>query len=165
VAARGKTSVGWFYGFKRYVVVNDQGDLLAYALTPGNVHRVPHDTRPVAHLLRQTTRLFGLLIGDKGYISQPLADQLAQQYGVRLLTRRRSNMRPVELDPVDRLLLRKRAIIETIFDQLKNISQIEHTRHRSAVNFVVNLVAGLIAYCHQPKKPALHLYGMVRSVA
>jgi len=161
VAARGKTSVGWFYGFKLHVIVTDQGDLLAYALTPGNVH----DTRPVAHLLRQTTRLFGLLIGDKGYISQPLSDQLAQQYDVRLLTRRRSNMRPVDLDPVDHLLLRKRAIIETIFDQLKNISQIEHTRHRSAVNFVVNLVAGLIAYCHQPKKPALHLYGMLPSVA
>jgi len=161
VAARGKTSVGWFYGFKLHVVVNDQGDLLAYALTPGNVH----DTRPVTHLLRQTTRLFGLLIGDKGYISQPLADQLAQHYDVRLLTRRRSNMRPVNLDPVEHLLLRKRAILETIFDQLKNLSQIEHTRHRSAVNVVVTLVAGLIAYCHQPKKPALHLYGMVRSVA
>jgi hypothetical protein len=57
----------------------------------------------------------------------------------------------------DRLMLRKRAILETITDQLKNISQIEHTRHRSFTNFCVNLSAGLIAYCHQPKKPALHL--------
>lgn len=56
----------------------------------------------------------------------------------------------------DKLLLRKRAIVETIVDQLKNISQIEHSRHRSPINFLVNLVCGLIAYCHQPKKPSLH---------
>jgi len=59
------------------------------------------------------------------------------------------------LPMADKLLLRKRAIIETIIDQLKNISQIEHTRHRSPVNFMVNLLCGLIAYCHQPKKPTL----------
>ena len=62
----------------------------------------------------------------------------------------------------DRLLLRKRAIVETIIDQLKNISQIEHTRHRSPVNFLVNLLCGLIAYCHQPKKPSLHLDALPR---
>lgn len=55
----------------------------------------------------------------------------------------------------DRLLLRKRAIIETIIDQLKNISQIEHSRHRSAVNCLVNIVCGLIAYCHHPKNPSI----------
>jgi hypothetical protein len=47
--------------------------------------------------------------------------------------------------------------LETIIDQLKNISQIEHTRHHSPINFLVNLVCGLIAYCHQPKKPSLQL--------
>jgi len=57
----------------------------------------------------------------------------------------------------DKLLLRRRSILETITDQLKNISQIEHTRHRSLANFMVNLVCGLIAYCHQPKKPSLVL--------
>jgi hypothetical protein len=57
----------------------------------------------------------------------------------------------------DRLLLRKRALIETIVDQLKNICQLEHSRHRSPINFVVHLLAGLIAYCHQPKKPSLRL--------
>ncbi len=57
----------------------------------------------------------------------------------------------------DKLLARKRAIVETIIDQFKNISQIEHSRHRSPVNFMVNVVCGLIAYGHQPKKPSLHL--------
>jgi Transposase DDE domain len=57
---------------------------------------------------------------------------------------------------IDKLLLRKRAIIESVVDQLKNISQIEHTRHRSPLNAFINIIAGLIAYCHQPKKPSLN---------
>ena len=55
------------------------------------------------------------------------------------------------------LLLRKRAIIESVIDQLKNISQIEHSRHRSAYNYFVNLIAGLIAYTFRDKKPSLQL--------
>jgi hypothetical protein len=55
------------------------------------------------------------------------------------------------------LLLRKRAIIESINDQLKNIQQIEHTRHRSVINAMVNVLAALIAYTYQPTKPSLNL--------
>lgn len=152
-AQRGKTSVGWFFGFKLHLVVNDRGELLAFCLTPGNVD----DRRPVPKLLAQVRRRFGKLFGDRGYISQPLAEQLLVEYGVQLITKLRKNMHNRLLDISDKLLLRKRAIIETIYDQLKNICQIEHSRHRSPVNFLVNLVAGLIAYCHQPKKPALDL--------
>jgi hypothetical protein len=108
-------------------------------------------------LLRRIRRLFGKLFADRGYISQPLAEQLFVEQGVQLITKLRKNMHNRLLDVSDQLLLRKRAIIETIYDQLKNTSQIEHSRHRSPVNFLVNLVAGLIAYCHQPKKPALDL--------
>jgi hypothetical protein len=152
-AARGKTSLGWFYGFKLHLVVNECGDLLALCLTRGNVD----DRTPVASLLKRVHTLFGKLIGDKGYISQPLAEQLLIEHGVQLITRLRKNMRNRLMPLADKLLLRKRAIIETIYDQLKNICQIEHTRHRSPVNFLVNLVCGLIAYCHQPKKPSLHM--------
>jgi hypothetical protein len=147
-ARRGKTSVGWFYGFKLHLVVNDRGELLALCLTPGNVD----DRWPVPRLVR---RLFGKLFGDKGYISQPLAQQLLVEHGVHLITKLRKNMHRQVLDLGDKLLLRKRALIETIHDQLKNICQIEHTRHRSPYNFVVHLLAGLIAYCHQPRKPSL----------
>lgn len=149
-AQRGKTSTGWFYGFKLHLVVNDRGELVAFCLTPGNVD----DRRPVPKLAR---RLFGKLFGDKGYVSQPLAEHLFVTQGLQLITRLRKNMHNRLLAWSDHVLLRKRAIIETINDQLKNICQIEHTRHRSPVNFLVNLVAGLIAYCHQPKKPSLHL--------
>jgi hypothetical protein len=149
LAARGKTSMGWFFGFKLHLVVNDCGDLLAFYLTPGNVD----DRQPVPHLAK---RLFGKLFGDKGYISQPLADQLLEQE-VQLITGLRKNMKNRLLALFDKLMLRKRALIETITDQLKNISQVAHTRHRSVDNFLVNLVAGLIAYTHQPKKPSLNL--------
>ena len=149
LAARGKTSMGWFFGFKLHLVVNDCGELLAFYLTPGNVD----DRQPVPQLAQ---RLFGKLFGDKGYISQSLADQLLEQ-DVQLITGLRKNMKNRLLLLFDKLMLRKRALIETIIDQLKNISQIAHTRHRSVDNFLVNLVAGLIAYTHQPRKPSLHL--------
>jgi len=149
-AARGKTTTGWFYGFKLHLVVNDRGELLACGLTAGNVD----DRQPVPRLVR---RLFGKLFGDKGYLSQALAQQLFVEQGLRLITKLRKNMRNQLLEWSDKYFLRKRAIIETVNDQLKNISQIEHSRHRSPTNFLVNLLAGLIAYCHQPKKPSLGL--------
>jgi hypothetical protein len=149
-ARRGKTSVGWFYGFKLHLVVNDRGELLALCLTPGNMD----DRKPVPRLVR---RLFGRLFGDKGYISAPLAERLLVTHGLRLITKLRKNMRNQLIEFSDRLLLRKRALIETIIDQLKNVCQIEHSRHRSPINFCVHLLAGLAAYCHQPKKPSLGL--------
>ncbi len=152
LAERGKTSMGWFYGFKLHLVVNDCGDLLAWCLTAGNVD----DRRPVPKLAR---KLFGKLFGDKGYVSQKLFHQLFTAQSLHLITKLRRNMKGQLMLYTDRLLLRRRAIIETVNDQLKNISQIEHTRHRSPLNFLVNLVAGLIAYCWQAKKPSL---GIVR---
>ena len=148
-ARRGKTSMGWFYGFKLHLAVNDQGELLACCLTPGNVD----DRTPVAGMVKH---LRGKLFGDRGYISAPLAHLLFEQ-GLQLITRLRKNMKNHLMHLSDKLLLRKRAIIESIIDQLKNISQIEHSRHRSPVNFVVHLIAGLLAYSHQDKKPGLHL--------
>lgn len=151
IAQRGKNSVDWFFGFKLHLVVNDCGELLACCLTTGNVD----DRRPVPRLVK---RLFGKLFGDKGYLSQALFEQLWEQ-GVQLVTKLKTNMKNRLMDMTDKLLQRQRAVMETIIDQLKNISQIEHTRHRSFANFCVNLICGLIAYSHQPKKPALHLVG------
>jgi IS5 family transposase len=148
LAARGKTSVDWFFGFKLHLVVNDKGELLNFVLTPGNTD----DRTPVPQLLQ---RLFGKVFADKGYISQKLVQQLLESVGVQLITKLKRNMKNRLMQLSDRLLLRKRSIIETIIDQLKNISQIEHSRHRSPVNCLVNIVCGLIAYCHQPKKPGI----------
>ena len=93
---------------------------------------------------------------DRGYIPKKLSKELMKTFGLQLITKRRKNMKNQLIPLADKLLLRKRAIIETIIDQRKNISPIEHTRHRSPVNFLANLLCGLIAYCHQPKKPALN---------
>ena len=149
VARRGKTSVGWFYGFKLHLVVNDCGELLAFQVTVGNVD----DRKPVPRLVKGLT---GKLFGDRGYISQKLFETLLEQ-DLQLITKLRKGMQNKRLPLADKLLLRKRALIETINDQLKNISQIEHTRHRSVINWMVNLLAGLVAYTHQPKKPSLNL--------
>ena len=149
LAQRGKTSIGWFYGFKLHLIVNDKGEILTFYITPGNVD----DRKPVPQM---TKELFGKLFGDKGYISQPLFEALFER-GLELITPIKKNMRNRLMPLWDKLLLRKRSIIETINDQLKNISQVEHSRHRSVNNFIGNLVSGLIAYCHQPKKPSLNL--------
>jgi hypothetical protein len=156
LAARGKTTMGWFFGFKLHLVVNDRGELLAFAPTPGNVD----DRQPLPSLVKT---LFGKLYADKGYLSQPLVESLLTQ-GLHLVTGIRSNMKPRLMEVFDKLMLRKRAIIETIHDQLKNISQIEHSRHRSVNNFFVNVLAGLIAYCHRPNKPASNWSGQQRDL-
>lgn len=145
----GKNSVGWYYGFKLHLIINDQGELLAFQLTPAKTD----DREPVPDL---TKHLFGKLFGDKGYISQSLFEQLYQK-GLKLITRYRKNMNNRLVPLIERILLRKRAIIESVNDQLKNICQIQHTRHRSIYNFMVNLLGGLIAYTYHPIKPALDL--------
>lgn len=150
IAARGKSSMGWFFGLKLHLVFNDCGELLTFHLTSGNID----DRAVVPQFAKQ---LFGKLFGDKGYLSQPLLKRLEKQFGVELITPRRKNMKKLQLPLLDKLRLRKRAIVETIIDQLKNISQIEHTRHRSPVNFLINVVCGLIAYCRQPTKPSLQV--------
>ena len=148
MAKRGKSSMGWFYGFKLHLIVNDRGESLAIQLTPGNVD----DRKPVPQMAE---RLWGKLVGDRGYLSQALFEQLFAQR-LQLITPIRKNMRNRLVVLEDKLLTRKRFVIETIVDQLKNISQIEHTRHRRTTNFIANLIAGLIAYTWQDKKPSLH---------
>jgi hypothetical protein len=148
LAARGKTSVDWFFGFKLHLVVNDQGELLSCQVTSGNID----DRKPVPDLLQH---LFGQVFADKGYISHKLFQELMESFGVQLVTKLKRNMKQRLMPLCDRLMLRKRAVVETVIDQLKNISQIEHSRHRSPVNCFINILCGLIAYSHQPKKPGI----------
>lgn len=147
VAARGKSSTGWFYGFKLHFTINHRGELLSIKLTPGNVD----DRKPVPSLC---AALFGKLYGDKGYIGQWLRDKLRTD-GIDLITKVRKNMKPVTHDPFDQAILKRRSLIETVIDELKNLCQIEHTRHRSVANFMVNLMGGIVAYCLAPTKPRL----------
>jgi len=149
IAKRGKTSIGWFYGFKLHLLINECGELIAFVLTQGNVD----DREPVENM---TKNVWGKVFGDKGYISADLFSRLFAQ-GIQLITRIRENMKNKLMPVLDKVLLRKRVLIESVNDQLKNISNIEHTRHRSVVNFFVNVISGLIAYTHQERKPSLNL--------
>ena len=146
---KSRSTMGWFFGFKLHLVINDKGEIMAFKLTAGNVD----DRKPVPNLVKN---LIGKLVGDKGYISQKLFEQL-YQHGLQLVTKIKKNMKNKLMSIGDKLLLRKRAIIESVNDQLKNISQIEHTRHRSIWNFAVNILAGLCAYILQPKKPSIKI--------
>ena len=147
LARKSKSSMGWFFGFKLHIVINDKGEIMAFKITKGNVD----DRKPVPFLVKG---LVGKLVGDKGYISNNLFMDLWDE-GLQLVTKIKSNMKNKLMHLVDKILLRKRAIIESVNDQLKNISQIEHTRHRSPWNFACNLIAGLCAYSLQPKKPSI----------
>ncbi|MBV9038180.1 MAG: IS982 family transposase, partial [Acidobacteriaceae bacterium] len=149
IAQRGKSSMGWFYGFKLHIVINDQGQLVAVQLTPGNTD----DRRPVPTL---TKPLRGKLFGDRGYLGQELFTTLWAR-GLQLVTKIKRNMKNKLLLLMDKLLLRKRGLIECVGDQLKNLCQIEHTRHRSVVNAYVNILAALVAYTFRPRKPSLGL--------
>lgn len=151
IAKKGKSSIGWFFGFKLHLIVNDSGEILAFTITPGNVD----DRKPVPQLAQN---LWGKLFGDKGYISKALADYLLKQ-NTSLFSGIKKGMKDKLIYLKDKILLRKRCIVETINDQLKNISQIEHSRHRSPKNFMINIVSGIIAYAKQSKKPSIiHTY-------
>ncbi|WP_339044463.1 IS982 family transposase [Cardinium endosymbiont of Tipula unca] len=145
IATKGKTSTGWFFGFKLHLIVNDLGEIMNFQLTTGKVN----DRSPAEHLCKN---LLGKVFGDKGYLSKALFEKLMDK-GVELITQIKKNMKNTFMPLWDKLMLRKRSIIETIIDQLKNISQIEHSRHRSLPNFLVNLIAGITAYSLKEKKP------------
>jgi hypothetical protein len=141
IAQRGQCSLGWFYGFKLHLICNDMGQLVDVQFTPANV-----DDRKPLKSNSFISKLWGKLFGDKGYISKALFTELFGK-GIHLITKLKRNMKSTSLTPImDAILLRKRAIAETIIDQLKNICQIEHSRHRSPKNFFNNLLAALIAY-------------------
>lgn len=149
IATIGKSTMGWFYGFKLHIIINDKGELLDFIITQANV-----DDRTPLKEDNFLKKIFGSLYGDKGYISKELAALLFDQ-GLHLVTGIRNNMKNVMMTMRDKILLRKRSVIETINDQLKNIAQAEHSRHRSFGNFITNLVASLIAYTFQEKKPSI----------
>jgi hypothetical protein len=141
--------MGWFYGFKLHLICNEKGDLLNFMVTPGNV-----DDREPLRNKSFIEQIFGKLVGDKGYICKDLFSKLFVD-GIQLITKLKNNMKGQIMTISDRILLRKRALIETINDELKNMAQIEHSRHRSVVGFTVNLMAGLAAYSFFPKKPMI----------
>ncbi len=151
IAAKGSGTMGWFFGFKLHIVINDKGEIIDFLITRGNVD----DRQP----LKDKTfhdKVFGKIYADRGYIGKDLFEQLFID-GIHLVTKIKRNMKNALMNIYDKILLRKRAVVESVNDILKNQCQIEHTRHRSFHNFITNMVSGLIAYSFYPSKPGLHL--------
>lgn len=147
IAKLSKSTMGWFFGFKLHLVINENGEIQSLTLTKGNVD----DRKPVPNL---TKKLTGLLFGDKGYIKQDLFHELFDR-GLKLVTKVKRGMKNALMSLNEKILLTKRSIIETVFDNLKNKFEIEHTRHRSPVNFLVHILSTLVSYSLKTKKPSI----------
>ena len=145
IAQYGRTSVGWFFGLRIHLVINNLGEMIAFKITRGNVH----DGAAAKSLLLS---LEGLAFGDKGYIGKKLFDELLKN-GLKLITRKRKNMKEKLLvNDYEKQLLNQRNLIETVFDCLKHKYHVWHTRHRSIINAMTNLIAALAAYAIEPLK-------------
>ena len=149
LAARGKTSMGWFFGFKLHLVFNHLNQIVVCKLTPGQVH----DTQPVPQL---TKHLLGKLFGDKGYIGKQLAQKLLRR-GLTLFTRVRKNMKSLPLALPDKLLLNARNMAETIIGSIKQFSSLNLPMHRQPLNAFLHLLAAITAYQINPIKPKFKL--------
>ncbi|MBV8870136.1 MAG: IS982 family transposase [Acetobacteraceae bacterium] len=149
LAARGKTSMGWFYGLKLHFVINHKGQVVALRITPGN-------TADSTVLDEMTRHLAGKLYADKGYVGRALFAKLWQR-GLHLITSIRRNMRNHLMPLADKVMLRKRFLIETVLDTLKSEMGLEHSRHRSPMNAMVHVLSCLVAYAFRPGKPSISL--------
>ena len=150
LAKRGKSTMGWFFGFKLHLIVNHKGQLMAVRITPGNT-----DDRKA--LLDMIKSLKGKCFADKGYLGKKLFQDLWDK-GIHLITGIRKNMKNHLMPMMDKILLRKRFLIETIFGILKTDMNLEHSRHRSPVNAFVNIMAALIAYTYKNNKPQIKAF-------
>jgi len=148
-AKRGKTSVGWFFGYKLHLVINEKGQIIDFTLTPGNIS--DNNKKVVTNLAQ---KLSGKLIGDKGYISSKLFKELYLN-GIKLITKIKKNMKNKLMELFEKFLLRKRGVIESVGNLLKNYFKMQHTRHRSMWNFFINLFSSLAAYNLKERKPSI----------
>lgn len=144
IAKYGRTSVAWFFGLKLHIVINDRGELIAFKITRGN----ENDAKASESMLQV---LKGLVFGDKGYISKKLFSGLLEK-GLKLITRTRKNMKPISYSSLEKQLLNQRGIVETVINHFKHHYHIWHTRHRSVVNAITHLMAGIAAYAVEPLK-------------
>jgi len=151
LAKKGKTSMGWFFGLKVHFLINHHGEVVNFCITSGNIHDC---NEKVMNKLTKT--VFGKLFGDKGYLSKKMFEKLWSK-GIQMVTKLRKNMTNKLMHLEDKILLKKRGVIESVIGILKNTFSIQHTRHRSAKNFLVNLCSAFIAYAFKPEKPSICL--------
>lgn len=159
IAERGKSSTGWFYGFKLHIIVNEYGEIISFTVTPGNT-----DDRNQRVIESLTKELWGKLFGDRGYLSKALMEWL-QSKGIQLFTRLKKNMKNVLMTLEDKILLSKRGMIESINYKLQSTCHVKHTRHRSVMNFFGNIFGGIAAYHFLDRKPTIVKYPKMPLIA
>lgn len=151
IAQRGKTSVGWFYGFKIHFTINENGDLLNFFITAGNV--ADNNATVLENIMKD---LFGKIFGDKGYIVNRYMFEKLYFKGIKLITKVRKNMKNKLIQLEDKLMLKKRGLIETVIGILKESFSMEHSRHRSLWGFFSHIFSTLAAYTFKKKKPSIN---------
>ena len=156
IAQKGKSSMGWFYGFKLHLVINHCGEITAFCITPGNI---ADNNKGV--LIKLTKKLFGKIFGDRGYLVNEELFQKLRSRSVHLITKIRKNMQNKLMPIEDKLLLRKRGIVESVGSILKESISLEHSRHRSFAGFLSHVLAALVAYCFREKKPSISNHSSV----
>jgi hypothetical protein len=156
LAKRGKTSLGWFFGFKLHLVISDRGELVDFDITPGNVA-----DNNVQVIERLTDNIKGTVYGDKGYLlNQDLLKKLYSR-GVKMISKAKANMKPKIMDISDRLMLKKRGIVESVGSLLKQNLNIEHSRYRSPLSFLTNVLSALGSYIFRENKPSIYKKGPI----
>ena len=149
IASRGHHSMGWFYGFKLHLVVNNNGEIINVYFSRGNKN-------DIIGLDKMTKDLNGKLFGDKGYISDKHKQELKKRK-LKLVTKVRKNMKPQRLTKIEKALLKRRGIVETVIEQLKRTFCIENQRVRSFYGLCVLIASAIIAYNFKPNKPRITL--------
>lgn len=150
----GKTSVGFFYGFKYHLLINQQGELLRFYFTKASIS----DTHPKV-LFFLTRHLQGSVFADKGYLVNPEKKLFVEQEGLKLIVKPRKNAKQAPcMDIYEKAYLAKRGMIESVIALHKQVANIEHTRHRSAVNAFAHMLAALVAYSFYLNKPSVQIY-------
>ena len=143
--------MGWFFGFKLHLTINDKGEILHFMFTSANV-----DDREPLKQGNFLKNIKGKLCADKGYIGQALFENLFLN-GIQLLAKVKNNMKNSLMSVADKILWRKRALIETINDELKNSAQIEHSRHRLFNNFIANALSAMVRTVSLKKSRPLYI--------
>lgn len=152
-AGRGKSSTGWFYGFKLHLIVNRACEIVSALVTPGNVADVT-----ALFPLFQRHPVQGKLFGDRGYISEAYKQLLGSRQ-CEMITRARANMTQPVFSPEDEHYMCQRNLIETVNSQLKDDLGIEHSRHRSWRGYIAHVYASLIAYQCVTTKAKIKTFG------
>lgn len=158
VSNRGKTSTGWFYGMKLHLIINEEGELISFCFTSGNIADNNHQV--LKHLCN---KLSGEMFADAGYISHKLFEILFDQ-GLQLFTKIRRNMKNKFINLRQKYYLKKRSLVETVIDLLKYICDLWHTRHRSIDNCFNNMLGALAAYSYFDKLPSIKQFNNKRKI-